>query len=519
MLVAPTPYKEAAAFIAGKPVVSRAVFAKLLPALKGRAFVIAGIEAASVLQNVRDTIAMLPQGGDWEEIKATVLEHIDPYFIDPEADAETQAAQGRAAARRAELLLRTHGQQAYMAGLYSVADAQRDLFPFWQYQSLGDGNVRPSHAALDGIVLPANHEFWQTHTPPWDWGCRCKFIPISEETAQEMRDADKNLPLEKKRVIEGELLTKLENERTLWRPRNLATGEGDPVPYNVQSPKEAGKEGAFEWNPADLTLTPAQLKDRYDPEVWSQFEGWAKQAEIEEGKTVWAWMNGADSVAQPAPSNAPADDASEPFATPPPRKSPVSSAIALAVMPAIMEHGVKRALAAVDAAHDDGVLPEIPVQQNKRLTSALGTYTKEGAKAVAIDLAPGMGAWTALEELGHFLDHKGLGFGSQFGSEAEPSMRKLAKALAASRPMKALKRRHDRAQTNKHRARLAAAMQGREVFARAYAQWVAVKSGDAYLLRALAAERAAKPDFYWSDEEFAAVQTELEAVFLAKGWL
>lgn len=294
MLVAPTPYEEAAAFIASKPVVSREVFAKLLPALKGRAFVIAGIEAAGVLQNVRDTIAMLPQGGDWEELKAAVIEQIDPYFVDPEADAETQAAQTRAANRRAELLLRTHGQQAYMAGLYGVADAQRDIFPYWQYASLGDSNVRPSHAALDGIVLPANHEFWKTHTPPWDWGCRCEFIPLSEETVQEMRDEDKALPMEKKRVIEGELLTKLENERTLWRPRNLATGEGDPVPYNVQSPAEAGKEGAFEWHPDTLTLTPEQLKGRYEPEVWAQFEAWAKKAEIEPGQTVWAWMNGGE---------------------------------------------------------------------------------------------------------------------------------------------------------------------------------------------------------------------------------
>lgn len=292
MLVEPTPYREAAAFIASKPIVSREVFAKLLPALKGRAFVIAGIEAASVLQSVRDTIATLPQGGDWEEVKAAVLEQIDPYFIDPDADAETQAAQSRAANRRAELLIRTHGQQAYMAGLYGVADAQRDVFPFWQYQSLGDGAVRPSHAALDGIVLPSNHEFWKTHTPPWDWGCRCQFVPMTEDDVQELRDQDKDLPLEKKRVIEGELLTKLENERTLWRPRNLATGEGDPVPYNVAAPSETGKEGAFAWNPADLTLTPEQLKGRYEPEVWSQFETWAKKAEIEPGQTVWAWMNG-----------------------------------------------------------------------------------------------------------------------------------------------------------------------------------------------------------------------------------
>jgi SPP1 gp7 family putative phage head morphogenesis protein len=80
----------------------------------------------------------------------------------------------KAADRRAELLLRTHGQQAYATTQYKMMDEQRDLFPFWQYLSMGDSHVRATHAALDGVVLPADSEFWTTHFPPWDWGCRCQ---------------------------------------------------------------------------------------------------------------------------------------------------------------------------------------------------------------------------------------------------------------------------------------------------------------------------------------------------------
>lgn len=277
LLIQPTPHTEAALSIRNKPVVSRSVFAKLLPELQGRAFTIAGIEGLNVLQDVRDTIATLPEGGDWNVLKRQIASDMDPYFVDPDADAETQAAQRRAADRRAELLLRTHGQQAYAAAAYKVADEQRDLFPYWQYQTLGDGHVRAAHAALDGIVLPHDHEFWKTHYAPWDWGCRCEVIPLSDADVAELKTADKALPAEKKRVLDEDQQKLLTEQRTLWRPANLATGDGHPIPYSVASPAEKGKPGAFSWHPGDLRLSLADLRARHDPADFALFEAWAKK--------------------------------------------------------------------------------------------------------------------------------------------------------------------------------------------------------------------------------------------------
>jgi hypothetical protein len=36
-----------------------------------------------------------------------------------------------------------------------------------------DDRTRPQHAALDGLILPASHEFWDEHYPPWGFNCRC----------------------------------------------------------------------------------------------------------------------------------------------------------------------------------------------------------------------------------------------------------------------------------------------------------------------------------------------------------
>ena len=303
LLIQPTPHEEAAAFLRNKPAVSRAVFDKLVPELKARAFTIAGIEGLGVLTTVRDTIATLPEGGDWETLKKQIVSDIDPFFVDPEADAETQGKQRYAAERRAELLLRTHGQQAYAAAAWREADEQRDLFPFWKYQTLGDGNVRPSHAALDGIVLPHDDPFWATHTPPWDWGCRCAFIPLSDADVAEIQDADRGKPPEQRSILDEADRKKLNDERVIYRPSNLATGTGHPVPYSVASPAERGKPNAYTFRPGDLRLDAAAIQSRHDPKDWAQFEKWAKGQKLpDQGKTVWEWMNGkADDAPAPAP--------------------------------------------------------------------------------------------------------------------------------------------------------------------------------------------------------------------------
>lgn len=47
-----------------------------------------------------------------------------------------------------------------------------------QIRTAGDDKVRTSHAELNGITLPANHEFWNTHYTPFDWRCRCRIIQV-----------------------------------------------------------------------------------------------------------------------------------------------------------------------------------------------------------------------------------------------------------------------------------------------------------------------------------------------------
>lgn len=52
-----------------------------------------------------------------------------------------------------------------------------DLFPYWEYKTVGDDKVRPEHARLHGIILPWDDERWAKIWPPNGWKCRCYIVP------------------------------------------------------------------------------------------------------------------------------------------------------------------------------------------------------------------------------------------------------------------------------------------------------------------------------------------------------
>lgn len=62
---------------------------------------------------------------------------------------------------------------AQAARLWVQIEADKEDFPNLKYSTVGDANVRPAHQALEGIILPVNHDFWKKYYPPNGWGCRC----------------------------------------------------------------------------------------------------------------------------------------------------------------------------------------------------------------------------------------------------------------------------------------------------------------------------------------------------------
>jgi SPP1 gp7 family putative phage head morphogenesis protein len=270
------PHKEAIALIQSKAPVARAVFDAMLPELRGRAFAITGIEAAGVLRNARDAIAGLPAGKPWAEVKEDVLKEISPFFDSDEA-----------ADRRADLLIRTHGFQAFNAASYRVAQEDEDTTHL-QYLATEDGHARDSHIALNGVILPKDDPFWATHTPPWEWGCRCRIRAINPDLLDEARAEDAGRPPAGKLVIEGPALDQLRNGTLIREGDNGQMGRFDVTP-----PVQRQTEGTpYQWHPDDLRLPLHSILDRYDAKTGDAFLAYARNTKLAPHATLLDWLEG-----------------------------------------------------------------------------------------------------------------------------------------------------------------------------------------------------------------------------------
>lgn len=83
---------------------------------------------------------------------------------------------------RLETIFRTQTQLAYNGAQYraSQAPAVQEILWGYKYITVGDDRVRPEHEAWDGVCLPKEDPFWNTHWPPNGWNCRCAVIPMYE---------------------------------------------------------------------------------------------------------------------------------------------------------------------------------------------------------------------------------------------------------------------------------------------------------------------------------------------------
>ncbi|MCM1035547.1 MAG: toxin glutamine deamidase domain-containing protein [Paludibacter sp.] len=68
-------------------------------------------------------------------------------------------------------------QSAQMAAKWNQFEKDGDRY-LLQYRTAGDDRVREDHAALQGITLPINDQFWDNYYPPLGWNCRCTVVQV-----------------------------------------------------------------------------------------------------------------------------------------------------------------------------------------------------------------------------------------------------------------------------------------------------------------------------------------------------
>mgnify|MGYP003418552265 CR=1 FL=1 len=77
--------------------------------------------------------------------------------------------------------------QARSARNWMEIEKDVDVFSQLQYETAGDGRVRPEHVSLDGMVRPVNDKFWDKYYPPNGWNCRCIVLQVNDLPNSDMR--------------------------------------------------------------------------------------------------------------------------------------------------------------------------------------------------------------------------------------------------------------------------------------------------------------------------------------------
>jgi len=87
---------------------------------------------------------------------------------------------------RTQIIYDTNMHTSYMAGNWEQIQEAKEYLPFLRYRHGYYGepvNPREQHVALDGVTLPADDSFWDTHYPPNGWNCSCGVEQISAQEA------------------------------------------------------------------------------------------------------------------------------------------------------------------------------------------------------------------------------------------------------------------------------------------------------------------------------------------------
>lgn len=116
-----------------------------------------------------------------------------PPGIDIESWKEARKLTNLASTARLNLLLNQNAAMARAVGARQVSmdPAMLKRFPYYRYVPSVSRNKRPQHKRFYNLVLPKTDPFWDTHTPPADYACRCSIENVDADEAEEFGGIDK----------------------------------------------------------------------------------------------------------------------------------------------------------------------------------------------------------------------------------------------------------------------------------------------------------------------------------------
>ena len=197
------------------------------PRIRAQAFFSARVAEAHILDRLREITDGYSRGDfGIGEARNKLKDFLRGEGYDP----HQAGLRNLASTARLNLILKQNAAMAHSAAEWQRMhdpDAMK-VFPYVRYHARNDRRTRSEHAHLDGQIFHKDDPFLKTHTPPWEFNCRCWLEEISEREAGRTPDliqpptpADK-VTVDSKSGLEG-------------------VGNGTPLQYScLENPMDGG---------------------------------------------------------------------------------------------------------------------------------------------------------------------------------------------------------------------------------------------------------------------------------------
>jgi SPP1 gp7 family putative phage head morphogenesis protein len=191
-------------------------------------------------------------------------------MIDPLTNEEVKAQLGGDC--HLKVIYNTNVRSAYQQGKWERTQAS-DAHPYLMYRVGNSKKHRKEHLAWDGLILPKDDPWWNSHFPQNDYGCKCWTQAVSEARAEKLKQNGFNVPpsVEGRDGYHVDVKTQAPQERYVSY-FNERKGTIEKVP--------AGVHPSFNWNVGragrDIPLWDSFMKKGKDGAFHPDIEAVAK---------------------------------------------------------------------------------------------------------------------------------------------------------------------------------------------------------------------------------------------------
>lgn len=408
---------------------------------------------------------------------------------------------------RALRIARTETLRAHREASHQTYQQNQEILEGWVWNAALNERCCVACVAMHGTFHPVE-ERMATHV-----NCRCAAIPRSKSWA-ELGFPD--LPETRPPIQSG-------------------------IDWFEKQPESAQRAifdspGSFEaWKKGELKLQ--DFVGRRESAAWGASYYQLSLGPAKKGLGRWPGPGAPPPPPTPAPVPAPPDPA--PAVDAGPAGKPIAPALKFPSRGKLRDAG-RRALDAIAKVHGDGELPELPVEREPQPWKQHGGYyLSQDLKPRRITTTPSGDhpELTLVHEIGHFLDHQGVTgkVRDQYGfaSSVDPRFEKLRTVIRESNASQELLRLSKLREVEIEladgrtidypidRGYIRYLFLPHELWARAYSQYVALRSGDPTLKAQLDRLRRRGPLYYpvqWDDDDFEPIAKAIDELMVELGW-